>query len=111
VSVAGRPEEPGLDRHDWESVWASVEDDARDNPDAAVSQLVHLAGEMLEAHGYRVRDPVERTGDEPEVVMSFLSARETAERAELGSASRGEVEAALDDLRAIYAAFVSDSSS
>jgi hypothetical protein len=35
-------------------------------------------------------------------VTTYRSARETAERAELGEASRGDVEAALDDLRAVY---------
>ena len=53
-------------------------------------------------HGYDVTDPVARTGDEPDVVVSYLAARETAERAELGEASRGEVEAALDDLRSVF---------
>jgi hypothetical protein len=95
-------QDPGLDRHDWESAWASIEDDLRDDPDAAVSQLADLVEDMLLTRGYDVRDPVERTGDEPEIVATYRSARETAERAELGEASRGDVESALDDLRAIY---------
>jgi hypothetical protein len=94
--------EPGLDRHEWESAWTSIEDDLRDNPDAAVSQLAELVHDMLVARGFGVDDPVERAGDEPEVVTTYRSARETAERAELGEASRGDVEAALDDLRAVY---------
>jgi hypothetical protein len=112
VSVAGpgRPEEPGLDRHDWEGAWASIQENAREDPDAALSQLADLAAEMLEANGYRVRDSVERSGDEPEAVVTYLSAREAAERAELGQASRGEVESALEDLRTIYEALVSASS-
>jgi hypothetical protein len=58
--------------------------------------------EMLVANGYRVDDPVAREGDEPEVTLSYLSARETAERAELGEAARADVEAAIDDLRAVF---------
>jgi hypothetical protein len=95
-------QEPGLDRHEWESAWASIEDDLRDDPDAAVSQLADLAREMLLTRGYELDDPVERAGDEPEIVATYRAARETTERAEVGEASRGDVEAALDDLRTIY---------
>lgn len=95
-------QDPGLDRHEWETAWASIEDDLRDDPDAAVSQLADLVHDMLLTRGYGVDDPVERAGDEPEIVSTYRSARDTAERAELGQASRGDVEAAIDDLRAIY---------
>jgi hypothetical protein len=40
-------------------------------------------------------------GDEPEVVAGYRAARETAERAELGEASRAEVEQAVHDLRTV----------
>jgi hypothetical protein len=95
-------QDPGLDRHEWESAWASIEDDVRDDPDAAVSRLADLVEDMLRTRGYEIGDPVERAGDEPEVVATYRSARQTAERAELGEASRGDVETALDDLRSIY---------
>jgi hypothetical protein len=36
------------------------------------------------------------------VVTTYLAARETAERAELGNASRGDVELAIDDLRGLF---------
>jgi hypothetical protein len=98
----GTPREPGLDRHAWESVWASLEEDLRDYPDAAVSQLADLVEDMLLARGYAVNDPVESAGDEPEIVVTYRAAREIAERAELGDASRAEVETAIDDLRILY---------
>jgi hypothetical protein len=94
--------EPGLDLHEWRSRWASIEEDAADDPDAAVSQFADIAEQMLEANGYDSRDPVQLEGDEREVVASYRSARETAERAELGQASRSEVEDALENLRAIF---------
>lgn len=91
--------EPGLDRHEWQSVWASIEDDLTSDPDAGLSQLADLTERMLVANGYRLGDPVAAGGDEPEIVVTYRSARETAERAELGQASRGDVEQAIDDLR------------
>jgi hypothetical protein len=67
-----------------------------------LSELAELVERMLVARGYDVTDPVARAGDERDVVVTYLAARETAERAELGAASRGDVEAALDDLRSVF---------
>jgi len=101
-----RPErasqDPGLDLHEWESVWATIEEDLRDSPDAALSQLAELVEDMLVSRGFPVDDPVASSDDEPELVLAYMSAREAAERAELGEASREEVEAAIDDLRGVY---------
>ena len=92
----------GFDEHDWESTWASVEEIAEDNPDAALSQYVDLMEQMLTARGFALDDPVARQGEEPEVVRTYLAARETAERAEVGDATRADVELAIDDLRALF---------
>jgi hypothetical protein len=99
-------EEPGLELHDWESVRASIEEDLADDPDAGVSRLADLVHRMLVESGYAVDDPVSARGAELEVVAAYRSARETGERAELGEASRGDVESAIEDLRDVYAALV-----
>jgi hypothetical protein len=102
--------EPGLDLHEWQSRWASIEEDLRDDPGAALPQLVGIVEEMLRAKGYDVDDPVQLEGDEREIVASYRSARETAERAEAGGASRADVEIAIEDLRAIFDTFATESS-
>ena len=102
MSTLDESRESGVDLHLWESAWASIAEDAEDDPDAAVSHLADLVHRMLVASGYAVDDPVAREGEDPEIVRSYLSARETAERAELGAASRSEVELALEDLRDIF---------
>lgn len=84
--------QPGLALHGWESSWASIEEDADGDPDAALSQFADL---------------VERLGEEPEIVATYFAAREAAERAELGGASRSEVELAIEDLRAVFYSFAS----
>ena len=94
---------PGTDLHGLRSAWESIEADAAADPDAALSQLVDVMAELLQRSGYAVDDAVARSGDEPEIVATYLAARETAERAELGSASRAEVETALDDIRTVFA--------
>jgi hypothetical protein len=98
--------EPGLDLHEWESVWASIAEDAEGDPDAALGQYAELVERMLKAHGYAVHDPVAREGEEREIIVTYLAARETAERAELGAAARSEVAVASDDLRSILDSFV-----
>lgn len=100
--------EPGLDLHVWESQWASVEEDMDADPDAAVSQFADIVERMLVSRGYEVRDPVETAGDEPEIVTTYASARETAERAELGEASRADVEVAIEDLRLLFDTLVAE---
>lgn len=100
--------EPGSDLHDWASRWASIEEDLEADVDAALSQLTDLVEEMLAADGYQVRDAVARQGEEPEMVVTYLSAREVAERAEVGAASRAEVELAIEDLRDVFRSLTSD---
>jgi hypothetical protein len=100
--------EPGLDLHEWESMWASVAEDRDDDPDVAVSQFADIVARMLRSRGYNVDDPVEASGDEPEIVTTYGSARETAERAELGQASRAEVDDAIVDLEEIFETLVQD---
>jgi hypothetical protein len=99
-------DEGGGDLHAWESEWESIAQDADADPDAAVSQYADIVERMLEANGYAVRDPIAREGEEREVVATYLSARETAERAELGAASRSEVEQATEDLRSVLDGFL-----
>ena len=94
--------EPGVDLHEWESAWASVEEDLEADPAAALSQLADLVERMLRARGYDLDDPVALGGDEPEIVVTYRAARETTERAELGGASRADVGTAIDDLRILF---------
>jgi hypothetical protein len=109
VSVdRGSGVEPGLDLHLLGSAWASVEEDARDDPDAALSQFAELVHRLLVSSGYAVDDPVGRQGGELEIVKAYLAARETTERAEIGEASLHEVELAIEDLRAIFDALTGD---
>jgi hypothetical protein len=100
--------EPGLDLHEWESRWASIADDRTDDPNAALAQSAELVADMLRSRGYDLDDPVQRSGDDPEIMRTYLTVREVAERAELGDATRDEVETALDDVSAVYATIVTE---
>jgi hypothetical protein len=102
----GEGSTPGVDEHTWESTWASIEEDAADDPDGALSQFADLVQHVLATSGYHLVDPVAAQGEDPEVVVAYRSARDTAERAELGAASRSEVEQAIADLREVFTAIV-----
>jgi hypothetical protein len=96
--------EPGLDRHEWEGEMAALDEDLRDDPGGALSELDALIGRMLEETGYDVADPVVREGEEREVVAEFLAAHEIKEAYERGSEelSPGDIGAAVNGYRAIF---------
>jgi hypothetical protein len=96
--------EPGLDRHEWESEWAALEDDVRTDPGESLSELDGLIARMLDEAGYEVTDPVVREGEEREVVAEYLAAHEITEAYDRGSdeLSPGDIGAAINGYRAIF---------
>lgn len=101
-------DEPGLERHEWESEWESLEDGLRDDPAGTLPELDALVRRMLEESGYDLTDPVEVEGDEREVVAEYLAAQETTLESERGSGtvSPGDVAAAINGYRAVFAHLV-----
>ena len=73
---------------------------------SAVCQFADIVRLALDASGHDAADPVAAAGDEPEVLVAYRAARDTAERAELGSASRSELEQAIADLREVFESVV-----
>jgi hypothetical protein len=104
--------DPGLNRHEWESEMASLEEDLRDDPGSALSELDDLVGRMLDETGYDIADPVVREGEEREIVAEFVAAREIKEAYERGSddLSPGDIAAAVNGYRAIFDYLVSSRS-
>ena len=96
--------EPGLDRHDWESRWQSLEEDLEDSPRDVLPELDELVEEMLERRGYEIDDPVTREGDDRELVAEFLAARETTQllATDPDAVSPGDIGAAVNGYRAVY---------
>ena len=96
--------EPGLDRHDWESEYAAVEEDLETDPVAALAELERLVERMLREQGYAIDDPVEESGEERDVVAEFEAARElTTQVSVAGDAcDPGDVASAINGLRSIY---------
>jgi hypothetical protein len=96
--------EPGLDRHEWESEWASLEEGLEDSPADVLPQLDDLVGRMLDERGYAVEDPVVREGDDRDVIADFLAARELTRLLadDPDAVSPGDVAAAVNGYRSVY---------
>ena len=100
--------DPGLDRHDWSTRYASIEEDIHDDPQGALPELRRLVEEMLEERGYDPTDPVTSDGDDPEVIATFESARELSLRCEAGGADPGDVGEAILGFTAVYEHLLSE---
>ena len=96
--------EPGLDRHEWESVWESLDEAIRGDPVEALSELDGFIHRILEESGYDIGDPVARVGDEREVVADFVAAHEIKVAVDRGAdgISPGDVAMAINNYREIY---------
>lgn len=94
--------DPGLDRHEWESAYASLDAALRDDPEQGLPELADLVERMLADRRVDGDGP----GDDPELVAEYRSARETADRVGRGGADPGDVAAAIESLRAVYASLV-----
>lgn len=95
--------EPGLDLHEWESEFASIEPDLADDPEHALVELTSLVRRMLTARGFAVDDPVADDGEELEILASFRAAREVARQVDAAQDVESDaVASAIEDLRAIY---------
>jgi hypothetical protein len=87
-------QEPGLDRHDWESELESLEEALRDDPAAALPELDGLVARMLEETGVDENDDAQR---------EFAAAHEITEAAERGDAvDPGDVAAAINGYRTVF---------
>jgi hypothetical protein len=102
--------EPGLDRHEWESRWASLEEDLEDSPRDVLPELDELIAEILEQRGYAIDDPVAREGDDREIVAEFLAARETTQllRDDPDNVSPGDVAEAVNGYRELFAYLIEE---
>lgn len=100
--------EPGLDRHEWEGEFASLEESLHDDPAGTLPELDALVRRMLDEAGYAVGDPVVGEGGDPEVVAEYRAAHEISLAAERGSdeLSPGDVAAAANGFRAVFDSLV-----
>ena len=88
--------EPGLDRHEWSTEFAQLEEDMRDDPFGALPALTELVQRMLAERGFQL----EPEFDEGGTVHEFADAKAISDQG--GEADPGDVALALEKLVAIY---------
>lgn len=94
--------EPGLERHDWESEWASLEPELRDSPREALPALGDLVERMVRERGIPAGEPV-ADEDTEEFFVTLREARETADRVDRAEdVDPGDVAAAVNLYREVY---------
>ena len=102
-------QEPGLDRHEWESEWESLQEELSDDPTASLVALDRLVAEMLESRGYALRDVVASEGDDPEIASEFRAAHDVTRTVESGGdVDPGDVAMAVNAYRALYEHVIND---
>jgi hypothetical protein len=96
-------EEPGLDEHEWESRYAALEEDVRDAPAEALSELDGLVAEMMEARAMPLEEEAGEDTTEPETVRQFVEARRVTRLIDAGEPyDPGDVANAVDAYRSLF---------
>jgi hypothetical protein len=93
--------EPGLDRHEWETAWESLEDSLHEAPIDALPDVGDLVEEMLVSRGFSLGSDGEPT--DSELVLAYRAAHEVTVRVERGDdVDPGDVADAINAYREIY---------
>jgi hypothetical protein len=67
--------ESGLDRHEWETEWETLEPLVVDSPAEALPEVDRLVERMLAERGYPTTEAEALDAADPAVVAEFLEAR------------------------------------
>ncbi len=96
-------QEPGLDRHDYETQWQGLEPLLLESPAEALPEAEGLVGRMLREQGLDPGSEEVEHEDAGELVLEYRQARETAHAIDAGEdVDPGDVGAAVLGLRNVY---------
>jgi hypothetical protein len=96
-------QEPGLDKHEWETEWSDLEERLADDPAMALADVDDLIARMLEARGLPVEEHDGETETEPETVREYLAAHEVMLAVEDGKdVDPGDIGLAATSYRELY---------
>jgi len=99
-------QEPGLDKHEWETEWRALEPLVEDSPTEALSELDNLIERMLAEQGHVIEGTVDAELEaeaERDLIAEFLAAREAKRLVEQGErVDPGDIAAAVNAYRSLY---------
>ncbi len=95
--------EPGLDRHEWETEWETLEPLVVDSPAEALPEVDRLVERMLAERGYPTTEAEAQDAADPAVVAEFLEARRITTLVDAGeNVDPGDIGAAISAYRNLY---------
>jgi len=98
-------QDPGLDKHEWETEWAQLEPLVVDAPIEALPELDRLVEQLMVVRGYptSVEEAEGHELEEPEILAEFLEARRITHLVDRGEdVDPGDVGAAIQGFRSLY---------
>jgi len=94
--------EPGLDRHEWETAWESLEESLHEAPIETLPDVGDLVEEMLSSRGFHLA-ATDGESTDSDLVVAYRSAREVTTSVERGDdVDPGDVANAINAYREIY---------
>jgi hypothetical protein len=102
--------EPGLDVHEWESEWASLEDDILDSPETALPVVHELITRMLREREILDDNLVVAEGADPEWFRTWEAGKELVELLDGadGDVDRQDVLDQLAEYRTLFEALIAE---
>jgi hypothetical protein len=102
-------QEPGLDRHEWESEWASLEEDFDADPFNSLRYVHALITRMLKERRILDENLVVKEGVDPDLIRPWEAGSELVRRldAEL-DVEEADVREALENYRDLFQTLVSE---
>ena len=102
--------EPGLDVHEWQSEWASLEDDFADSPETALPQVHELITRMLAERQILDESLVAREGADPDFVRTWEAGRDLVARLDDPGleVEQQDVVDQIEEYRGLFAALIEE---
>jgi hypothetical protein len=102
--------EPGLDLHEWESEWGSLEDDIADSPETALPYVHELMTRMMRKRGILDPSLVATEGADPDYVRTWQAGAELVAAIEDPGVEveREDVVEAIENYRELFETFLAE---
>jgi len=100
-------EEPGVDIAQWISEWEALEEDVRETPTDALSDLDDLVARMMQARGLALAERNGENAPEHEATREFSNARAVTRDVDAGEdVDPGDIAYAVNAYRELYASLL-----
>ena len=100
--------EPGLDLHEWESEWASLEEEMGDSPETALPYVHELITRMLRERGILDAGLAATAVADPDYVRTWQAGAELVQAADDPGADveREDIVEAIENYRELFEALI-----